>query len=726
MKNFEIQERGYQADKNISFGNKFLIGNGYMGVRGTLEESRKDKLPAINLSGLYDQADPEVFREPINAPNGCYTCLRVDGTAYTAESKEVIAHEIRLDDRYGIFTRQTTWHTPRGNLTLTGERFVSMQEIHMLAMRFTIQADFHADVELITGIDQDVWELNGPHLQELVCRQEDGELQLQAKTVEQKLELGIAENIKCDFAHERRVEEKDHVIYHRIFFITQSGQNYQIEKFYTLYTQKDCDIPLQKAKMTLHHCLRDGWELCLEKHKKVWEALWKDAQVEIVGDDEAMKALNYSIYQLQSIAPRYSKSMSIPARGLSGQTYKGAIFWDTEMFMLDFFLFTDLQAARSLVRYRIDALQGALDKAASYGYQGAFYAWESQEGGYEACSDYNVIDVFTGRPMRTFFRDKQIHISAAVVYGIMRYVDISADTSILDAGGICTILECARFYYSILLKKVADTRYELHDVIGPDEYHERVNNNAYTNRMVKYTFEQAQRVLQYAAEQGIALPGWETELWEKRFADAARNLYQQQPNGQKLIEQFDGYLRLEDVSISELKKRLLNEKEYWGGAYGIASQTKVIKQADVVAMLNLFAEEYDRTVLEANWNYYEPRTEHGSSLSAGMYAILACRLHKPEQAYPFFLKSATADLQGDGKEWAGLLYIGGTHPAAAGAAYMVAIEGFAGIRIREGQISCEPNLPAHIQKMKFPMQVEGKCYEVEVTKQSYSIAERAD
>ena len=145
-----------------------------------------------------------------------------------------------------------------------------------------------------------------------------------------------------------------------------------------------------------------------------------------------MEALNYSLYHLHCIAPRHTDSLSIAARGLSGQTYKGAVFWDTEMFILDFFLMTEPKVAKSLMKYRIDSLSGAKEKAKSYGLDGAFYAWESQEGGFDACSDYNVVDVFTKRPMRTFFKDKQVHISSAVVYGMQRiYLSLSQTKMVL-------------------------------------------------------------------------------------------------------------------------------------------------------------------------------------------------------------------------------------------------------------------------------------------------------
>ena len=441
-----------------------------------------------------------------------------------------------------------------------------------------------------------------------------------------------------------------------------------------------------------------------------------------------MHNLNYSIYHLNCIAPRNLSSMSIPARGLSGQVYKGAVFWDTEMFMIDYFLHTEPQIAKTLIKYRIDTLDGARIKAKEYGLDGAYYAWESQEGGFEACSDYNVTDVFTKRPMRTHFRDKQYHVSAAVVYAICKYIEATGDISFLVDGGAEVIIECARMYRSLLIKKADNPYYEIHDVVGPDEYHERVNNNAYTNRMAKLVFDTAIDTINILKEKYedcyIELDAkYNFETLMHIFKDSSKNIYIPQPDERNLIEQFDGYFNLEDVSVDTVRSRLLDPKEYWGGAYGVASQTQVIKQADVVAMLGIFSDEYENEILENNFRYYEPRTEHGSSLSACMYSLLSCKIGNSEQAYSFFIKSASADLCTGGKEWAGLIYIGGTHPASEGGAWIVAIKGFAGITARDGKLCCNPCLPKKWQSMRYKFKYLNKLYQIKIDKKTGTITE---
>ncbi len=201
------------------------------------------------------------------------------------------------------------------------------------------------------------------------------------------------------------------------------------------------------------------------------------------------------------------------------------------------------------------------------------------DGGKDACTDYNVTDVFTGRPMRTFFRDTQIHISAAVVYGLRKYTAYTGDDSLLRSGGAQVVLECARFYMSLMSKRILSSTYDLLDVMGPDEYHEHVNNNAYTNEMARMTLRYAVEVCR------LYLP--DTTVQElDAFLDAAEHLKHQTPNPKTgVIEQFDGYFKLEDVPVPQVRSRLLDPREYWGGAYGVVSQTQVIKQADVMALL---------------------------------------------------------------------------------------------------------------------------------------------
>lgn len=716
MINWLIEENSYDKDKIAVNGNKFLTGNGYLGIRGTLPEYEKEEFVAINLSGIYDQVG-DSWREPLNAPNGLFTYVEFEGEEYRLPAVKPSENSMFLDYRHSIFQSKTSFNTPKGRLKIEVERFAGMANKHSILMKYSVTAQAEGKLNIYTGIDGVVWDINGPHYDQIAYSIEENTLVSDALTHENKDNVCVCEKIKYDFEAEEEKVDDDNKLLRKISIDASRDSTYIIYKFIGIYTSKDCNNPLDKAKKLVNELVNKNYSDLLKEQKNEWDKLWNISEVIINGDDTAMEALNYSLYHLHCIAPRHSESLSIAARGLSGQTYKGAIFWDTEMFMLDFFLNTEPEVAKTLMKYRIDTLEGARKKAKSYGNKGAFYAWESQEGGYDACSDYNVTDVFTGRPMRTFFKDKQIHISSAIVYGIMKYVKQTGNYDLLIEGGCKVIIECAEFYHDLLLSKVDVDVYELRDVIGPDEYHERVNNNAYTNRMAKFTFESAIKVIRMAKDGNWeVVKEYELDELESKFTDAADKLYIPKPdNKTSIISQFDGYESLEDIAIDKLKKRLLNEKEYWGGAYGIASHTKVIKQADVITMLNLFHEEYSKDIMLKNWEYYEPRTEHGSSLSACMYALVACKCGMPNKAYPFFLKSTLPDILGEGKQWAGLIYIGGTHPASSGGAYMTAIEGFAGIYFEDGVVKAKPCMPAKWKSLSFKISYLKKLYKVDIT-----------
>jgi len=483
----------------------------------------------------------------------------------------------------------------------------------------------------------------------------------------------------------------------------------------------------------------EGWNGLLRRHKSCWNRIWHTGDVVIEGDNDAaryaQRCLRYSLYQLWIAAPRHSlpngettgKALSVPARGLSGQTYKGAVFWDTEMFISPYFLAVMPELAAQFIRYRIQTLPGAKCKAAEYGYRGAFFAWESQETGDDACTDFNVTDVFTGRLVRTYFRDKQIHISADIVYAVKKYVDTTGDFSILAEGAMELILEAARFFLSYLYYSPERKRYEVLDVVGPDEYHERVNNNAFTNKMILSVFETACSYTEMFRKNDPAfIENLFTRIGFNKDMETMEAVipafYTPRPNNHGVIEQFDGYFRLEDCSLDVVRSRLKDKREYWGTGNGVASTTQIIKQADVVTMLTLFSSDYSPETKKANLDYYEPRTEHGSSLSACMYALLLCETGNSDRAYPFFVKTAEVDITGKSKQFAGLVYIGGTHPAANGGAWLTAVHGFCGFSVENGEIKIAPRLPPAWEKVEFTVLLRGTTYKITVTKNGSEVS----
>ena len=710
---WSVEEQGFSARRTEILGSKFLIANGALGMRGTLEEHGREQLAACTLSGVYDRRG-EAWREPVNAPNGLWTLLLDGSRPLDPLRQRPLRHVQGLDFRHGIHYRATEFRLARGGrLRLGAERFASLADPGLLCLKVTLKADRVCALTLRTGIDADVWDINGPHLASLALAGTAGRLSVSARTNEgaRVLVVEALAGLSLPFAVRRDARR----IWREATLRLQPGQELAFTKFVAVAAGRGRDAASPAA--AARACVRakaQGWDAALAATRSAWEARWRDSDVVIEGDPAAQKALRYSIYHLLAIAPQGGRPASIPARGLSGQVYKGAIFWDTELFMLPFFNATQPDLARALVRYRIHTLPGARRKAASLGHRGAFYAWESQETGDEACTLFNITDVITKRPLRTYFADKQVHISADVAHAVWQHWLSTGDESLLLEGGAEVLVECARFFLSWAYYSPDRRRYEILDVTGPDEYHERVHNNAYTSAMARRCVETALQALdllkhrhprahaRLAARLGLA-----RDL--EALRDLARRLYVPAPDRRSgVIEQFDGYRRLEDVSVKDLKKRLLDPREYLGGGQGLATTTRVLKQADVVLMLNVFGAEHSDAVKRANWDYYEPRTEHGSSLSACVYALVAASIGRPEWAYRYFMKTATVDLSGDAKQYVGSLYPGGTHPAANGGAWMAAVLGFGGLSVDGGGLRLKPALPRRWKSLRFRACLKGR------------------
>lgn len=704
---FNIEVDGFNPDEIIKNGNKFLIGNGFFGYRGTLEEFSKDQMVAVNLAGFYDQNGTK-WRESVNAFNPLYTYLKVQDTVLNPLFVTPIRHKQTLQMDTGTHVRETIFLVDGTKITIRSERFPGQKNPHLLLMRYHFWVDQPILLNLSTGIDSRVYDINGPHLYNISDLNADNIQSVMGETGEKHFSLAVSEAIEINFDFEEQILSLEGMTFRNYRISAVPGKEYHITK-YAAIVHSVAD-PLTMSRIEAKEAYRRGWDALVAENLLFWKQKWALSDVIIKGDEWAQLAIRNSIYHLIIIRP-WSEYRGIPARGLSGQVYKGAIFWDTELFMLPFYLNTDLDSARKIIMYRVHTLDGAIRKAKEYGYQGAFYAWESQDTGDDACSDYNVTDPITGEPIRTYFREKQIHITGDIVYAIDQYVRRTKDYSVLFQGGFRMILECARFYRSYVKFSPKTKYYEVPDVIGPDEYHERVNNNAFTNKMVENTFAVLFKTIQMLrsidpnyCNSVLKENGFTDEI--EQILDVYKNLYLPQPRStDSIIEQFDGYFSLEDVSLKVLKTRVKHQNDYLGGSSGVATPTQIIKQADVVAMLSLFRTEYDPNIKIANWRYYEPRTEHGSSLSASMYALLACENANPEYALPLFLKSASIDIIGEGKQYAGGIYIGGTHPASSGGAYLTAIYGFAGLRHQNGSLKCKSQLPESITELKF------KCIE---------------
>lgn len=677
---FNLRKDGFNSNDIISFGNMFLIGNGHLGYRGTLEEYSKKEMVGLNVVGVYDKY-LDKWRESINMPNPFF--LKMD--EYNVFNEDYINHYIDLDIKHALFTRNTEFNS----IIIKSERFISQTLDNVIIFKYEITAKEDINTSLTLGMDLDIYEINGPHFKDYSITRIDNTLSFKGLTNENK---ELYEEVIYLFPKELKEENYSKGLFTCSLTL---NKNQKIE----IYALSKIS---EYKKEKIDNFSIDLYSKYKEDHFNNFENKWKQSDVIIKGNEEAQFAIRYSIYHLLILGNEKYET-SIPARGVSGETYKGAIFWDTEIFLLPFFTLTNPNVAKKLLKYRINTLEGALNKAKEYGYEGAFYAWESQEYGQDACSKYNVTDPLTNESIRTYFNEKQIHISFDISYALFQYINATLDESILDEKCFNMLIEIANF--AISYSKKIDDKYHVLDVIGPDEYHERVDDNAFTNYLINYVIKNTIKYLRKY--------NYKKELIEK-YQDYLDNLYLPKINENNLIEQFNGYFNLEDTTIEIVRSRLRHPLDYWGTENGVAYPTRIIKQADVITLLVLLNEEFNYDIKKANFDFYYPYTEHGSSLSSSMYSILASELNYNDIAYDMFMKSATIDLGTNQKMFAGGIYIGGTHPASNGGSYLSLLFGISGLKFKDNEIILNPHLPSKIKGLEFKIIYRNKKYLINV------------
>lgn len=388
-------------------------------------------------------------------------------------------------------------------------------------------------------------------------------------------------------------------------------------------------------------------------------AAGKQPRFEIAGDEEAQRALRFATYHLITATNPVDEHVSIGARGMTGEAYRGHVFWDTEIYMLPFYVLTDPPAARALLMYRYHTLKSARRKAKAHGYAGALYAWEPADTGDEVtpqavvAPDGHVITIRTG--------EREHHISADIAYGIWQYWRASGDDAFMVEAGAEMLVETARFWAS-RSQVERDGHAHIRQVIGPDEYHEWVDDSAYTNAMAGFNLERAADTLailereqpgdwqQLSAQLGLMeneAPKW------RELASALTTGFDPATN---LFEQFAGYFQLEEVDAIAHQACTMPADVCLGAER--VNRSKVIKQADVVALSALLWGQWPVAVHEANFRYYEPRTAHGSSLSPALYALVAARLGDGARAQAYFRQAAEIDLANNMGNAAGGVHMG--------------------------------------------------------------------
>jgi trehalose/maltose hydrolase-like predicted phosphorylase len=708
-----ISEDSFASEKQHHKETIFTIGNGYLSTRGVFEEGYPADSRATFVHGIFDLV-PIVITELANAADWLSMSVFFNGERFSLDSGSVESYERHLDLRSGLLTRTVRWRSPSGKVAmLKFERFASLADEHLLCLRCQITAEFDGIVEIRAGLNGNMDNDGINHWRWAAQGQREQVVFLHNSTRETNMDLAMAmrftsspASLKSDFWD---VENFPTLCQK---FAVKNGETLSVEKLIGIATSRDTSDPVGKA--VAHAENAPGWDIAFEANRQSWVDEWKRTDVTIEGDDEAQIAVRFSLFQLLIAAPRNDNRVNIGAKTLSGFGYRGHAFWDTEIFMLPLFTFTAPHIARNLLDYRYNTLAAALAKAKEYGYEGAWFAWESADSGEDVTPvwipDFNdkkkLARVWTG--------DLAIHISADVAYAVYQYWQVTGDDAWFRDRGAELLLATACFFGSRAEWNAARGRYEYNDVIGPDEYHDHVNNNAYTNGLAQWNLETAFIVLdwlkQYWPEkandliQRLGISEGRLEKWR----DVALKIQLSvQPNG--LIEQFDGFFKLNEVNLADYEPRTRSMHEILG--IEGANEFQAIKQPDVLMLQYLLHDYYSDDVIRVNYDYYNFITDHtyGSSLGPSIQTIVACMMGYPEDAYEHFIRAARADLsdaRGNARD--------GIHGASAGGTWQAVVFGFGGLRTRGESWEIFPHLPKHWKRLSFKFFLHGKLQEVDI------------
>lgn len=723
-----VLQDAYEEKENLSNESLFCLTNGYMGTRGSFEEGTKRTLPYTFINGIFDKSET-FMRELACLPNWMGIRLYVEKQPVGLEDCRIVEFARVLDMKQALLARRTLLEDGKGRKTLIeGVRFLSRGNVHRMGIRLwvtplnysgIIEVENLIDGTAVNFYDAPRFKVKHTYLVENGRLDKEG-VYLEVATRDDNIRVGIGCRLECvrdgkpvskarQFGAfgEQAVEFTD--------FDTEEGQTTEIVKYAAAYTEKDCLEASMHQLVQEEVCrfMETGFDGELLAHRQVYDGMWQNANIEIEGDPELDKGVRFNIFHLMSTANEHNDRVNVGAKLLHGEEYGGHAFWDTELFMMPFFAWTFPSTARNLENYRYHLLDAARANAHKNGYQGAQYPWESADDGTEQCPDWTIEP--DGTCYRCFVAVYEHHVTAAVAYGICNYVKITGDREFLHNQGAEILVETARFWNSRCQYNAGQDRYEIRQVTGPDEWHEPVDNNLYTNYLARWNLNFVQALIKNLREnhrdvyeklvEKTGLKGEELLDWQQH----AQKMYLPRKENSRLLEQFEGYFDLLDVTIEEyddkdwpIKPEVLNTVK--------KSETQIIKQADVVMLLHLMGEEFDEETQRENYAYYEKRALHGSSLSPSIYAIMGLKVGDSSKAYRYLRRAALLDLldlQKNTRE--------GIHAANSGGVWQTVVFGFAGLSKHEdGSIHLKPQLPKEWKSLTFRVRQKDSWLEIAI------------
>ncbi|TRX50936.1 glycoside hydrolase family 65 protein [Fulvivirga sp. M361] len=736
---WNIIEEGFDPKLNRISESLFSIGNGRMGQRANFEEKYSgDSLQGSYVAGVYypdktrvgwwKNGYPEYFAKVINSANWIGIDIVIDGKPLDLATCKVRDFRRVLNMKEGYLLREFVATTSDGKeLKVQSQRFCSIVDDQLGAIQYNLSPlNFSGEIKVSPYIDFDVVNEDsnyGEKFWEEMEKSVNGEGGwIVART--NKLDFHVAAGMKCvlkkndavvDLSWEAVQKDKYIETYANIYL--QEGESLKIEKYASIVSSENheklqlstvCENELIKA-------VKKGFEVMLREQAAAWALKWEESDIRIDGDVSAQQGIRFNIFQLHQTYTGEDERLNIGPKGFTGEKYGGSTYWDTEAYCLPFYLSTaDHHVARNLLLYRYKQLDKAIENASKLGFDNgaALYPMVTMNG--EEC--HNEWEI-------TF---EEIHRNGAIAYAIFDYVRYTGDEEYVADYGLEVLIAIARFWSQRVNYSEAKKKYVMLGVTGPNEYENNVNNNWYTNLIaswcMKYALEMARFVKEHNAEKYGRLVQQihfdevqESAVW----TDIVDNMYYPVDPETGIILQQEGYMDKEQVQVKDLDPKHLPLNQKW--SWDRILRSCFIKQADVLQGIYFFEEQFDKETIARNFEFYEARTVHESSLSPCVHSILAAQLGQKEKSYEMYLRTARLDLDDYNNDTED-----GCHITSMAGTWLSVVKGFGGMKVTDGQLSFNPFIPDQWDSYSFKIRFRDWLLKINVTQEKVEVENRSE
>ncbi len=736
---WSIIEEGFDPHNHEISESIFSIGNGRMGQRANFEETYTGStLQGTYVAGVYypdktrvgwwKNGYPEYFAKVLNAANWIGINIELDGEVLDLAKCQVANFRRQLNMKEGYLHRTCTVTTATGKVVkIDAKRFCSFVDDECGAIRYAITSEnFAGKLAITTYVDGDVKNKDSNYDEkfwnevETLVKNKSGVVVLETK----KTAFQVATGMKFDITHNgAEIEiESEKISREKYIACTNTltvaaGDTVVVYKYGANLSSENHPKKelLENCRQVLKAVSKKGFDTMLAEHAAAWAAKWQDSDITIEGDVAAQQGIRFNIFHMNQTYTGEDERLNIGPKGFTGEKYGGSTYWDTEAYCLPFYLATaDQRVARQLLVYRYKQLGKAIENAAKLGFTdgAALYPMVTMNG--EEC--HNEWEI-------TF---EEIHRNGAIAYGIFDYIRYTADENYLCEHGAEVLLGIARFWAQRVNWSEQKKKYVMLGVTGPNEYDNNVSNNWYTNYIATWCLEYADYALNYvktndrkAYNRIVRKTNWKERSELPKWRDIRKKMYFPSDKKLGIFLQQEDYLDKEQILVKNLDAKHLPLNQKW--SWDRILRSCFIKQADVLQGIYFFEERFTKDEMQRNFDFYEPRTVHESSLSPCVHVILAAVLDKQEKAYEMYLRTSRLDLDNYNNDTED-----GLHITAMAGTWMSVVKGFGGMRVQDGKLHFRPLLPKDWASFAFKVRFRNSVVEVKATQTETTISNLSD